>query len=180
MMMMMMMMMMLNIMMVVMVNSYDIQGKIIDGNSCDRVSLNHGMRHAFCKYDNSFTFHDVQDGTYALEIESTTHRYPQYKLNIGNEKGIIQAIKYEYPGSQKERVKHPLKIEAVGPVKFYEIRQGVSFWGILRSPTILMMLPMVGMMFCFKYLVDPEELKKMQQQQAEEAKKVASAKKKQS
>ena len=71
-------------------------------------------------------------------------------------------------------------IEPVGRANYFEIRQGYSVWGMLRSPTILMMLPMLGIMFCMKYLVDPEELKKMQQQQAEEAKKVASAKKKQS
>jgi hypothetical protein len=149
-------------------SSHDIVGKIVDGTGCDRVSLNHGERYAFCKSDNSFTFHDVEDGTYALEIESMSHRYPQYKVNV---KERVQAIKYDYPGAEKERVAYPLRVKANSPVKYFEIRQGFSVLGMLKSPTILMMLPMVGIMFCMKYLVDPEELKKMQKQAAEEAKK---------
>ncbi len=42
------------------VHSIDLSGKIVDGTGCDRVSLNHGERYAFCKFDGSFSFHDVR------------------------------------------------------------------------------------------------------------------------
>ena len=45
---------------VVTVHSVDLSGKIVDGTGCDRVSLNHGERYAFCKFDGSFSFHDVR------------------------------------------------------------------------------------------------------------------------
>ena len=114
----------------------------------------------------------MPEGTYAVEIESMTHRYPQYKVNIDGE-NKLRAIVYDYPGASKERTSYPLRVEAKSPVKFFEIRQGYSVWGMLRSPTILMMLPMLGIMFCMKYLVDPEELKKMQEEAAKSANKAA-------
>ena len=157
---------------ITLVQSVELRGKIVDGTGCDRVSLNHGLRYAFCKFDGSFSFHDVSEGTYAVEIESMTHRYPQYKVNI-NDENKVKAIKYEYPGASKERTAYPLRVEANGPVKFFEIRPGYSVWGMLRSPTILMMLPMLGIMFCMKYLVDPEELKKMHEEAAKTASKAA-------
>ncbi len=53
------------------VHSIDLSGKIVDGTGCDRVSLNHGERYAFCKFDGSFSFHDVRISS-SLKLEVHT------------------------------------------------------------------------------------------------------------
>jgi len=136
-----------------------------------KVCLNYGQHCAFTRYDGSFELPDISVGTYLLEVNSVGYRFAQYKVQVGA-KGDrqVQAIKYEFPGSTRQHITYPLTLEPLGPTNYFQVRQGYNFWSILRSPTIMMMAPLMIMLLLFRWFVDPEELKKTMEEQAQKDK----------
>ena len=137
-----------------------------------KIYLDHGKYTAFVRQDGRFMLKRIPEGKYLLTVVDVGFKFATYKINVGfNEANdpTIKALKYMFPGAPRETVKYPLLIEPQGQINYFDVRQGYNFLAILRSPTILMMLPMIGLFACMKFMVDPEELKKYQQQQQEEA-----------
>jgi hypothetical protein len=136
-------------------------------NLATRVALNGGEYTTFARRDGRFTFYDLPSGVYVLDVLAVTENYSQFKIDFHTKSGEVRVLEYRYPGATKLPSTYPLVIKSQGQTAYFEVRQGMSVWSILKQPMVLMMLFSGGMMFLMPKMMenmDPEEMKNMQEE----------------
>merc|ERR1712196_202557 len=133
-----------------------------------RVVVNGGQHTAIVRRDGSFQVPDVAAGAaYLVDVQSTSFMFEPVRVTV-QESGDVRAnVMYPLkPGH--DAAPYPLFLQARGKLGFFEVREGFNFAMLYKNPMVLMMGFSCVMMFMMKYMVDPEEMKKMQAQMAEE------------
>ncbi|KAL7576986.1 hypothetical protein ACA910_006740 [Epithemia clementina (nom. ined.)] len=139
-------------------------------NITTKVTLNHGERTTYCKLHDgcSFEFFDVPPGVHQLDVISTTHHFPQVKIQVPpDNSGELKFVEYAYAGANKNALKPPLELTAYATFDYFEQRRRFSVWFILKNPMVLMMAFSVGLMFFMPKMMeglDPEEKAQMKKQ----------------
>ena len=89
--------------------------------------------------------------------------FPQAKLKIEAESGIITVVEFKYPGAKRVPVSYPIVLSALAPNSYFQQRAPFNPIGyLLGNPMMLMMLFSVGVMFLMPMLtagMDEEQLK---------------------
>ncbi|KAG7337292.1 DUF2012 domain containing protein [Nitzschia inconspicua] len=137
-------------------------------NITTKITLNSGEYTTYSRKDGSFIIYDVPPGVHQLDIDSKAYHFGQIKIQLLEESmDSPKCLEYAYPGAPKRVVKYPLVIYAKGTYEYFETKKGVSIFGMLKNPMVLMMLFSVGMMVIMPKLMegmDPEEKARMKQQ----------------
>eukprot|EP00924_Labyrinthula_sp_SR-Ha-C_P001051 snap_masked-scaffold_7-processed-gene-11.35-mRNA-1 protein AED:1.00 eAED:1.00 QI:0/-1/0/0/-1/1/1/0/202 len=155
----------------------DIKGRIVLPDGLDASKLEHDLSGIKCslyptrevtysKMDNSFSFTNVEDGTYLLEIDHQWFKFANLKIEI--EDGSVEALNVDSKKKNFQGRHSSLLIEPVGLIQYFQKRQKMSFFFILKNPMVLLSLVSFGLMFLMPKLtagMDPEELKKLQEEQ---------------
>lgn len=130
-----------------------------------KVFLNGGEYSTETQKDGSFLISGVKAGVYSLELFHSSLVFPTYKINIKDDEPT-RVIEYKYPGASRSEAEYPLKIRAVVPAVYFEEKPKMNWFSLLKNPTILMMVVMLGLMFCMKQISnDPESQAEMRRQQ---------------
>mmetsp|Transcript_115046 Transcript_115046/g.279208 ORF Transcript_115046/g.279208 Transcript_115046/m.279208 type:complete len:238 (+) Transcript_115046:19-732(+) len=139
-----------------------------DGLPSTKISVNGGEFTTYTRSDGTFKVPDVPAGRHMVEAYSREYVFPVARLQI-TEKGERAVYMYRLPGSERVKGKHPLQMEAIMPANFFEVREPFNIFGMLKSPMVIMMLVMVGMIVCMPKMMDnmdPEQKKEMEEMQA--------------
>jgi len=133
------------------------------------VSLNGEKHLALTRADGSFTFPRVNSGIYLLDVLSTDDVFPQMKIQVNAEEGVVKAVEYKYPGATKRPTTYPLIVSAIAPVNYFQARPPFSVLGfVFANPMIILMgfsaIILVAMPQLLKQL-DPEALKEYEEAQ---------------
>lgn len=78
-----------------------------------------------------------------------------------------KCLEYSYPGAPKKAVKYPLVVNPNGTNQYFEVKKGISIFGLLKNPMVLFMVFSVGMMVAMPKMMegmDPEEKAKIRDQ----------------
>ena len=134
-----------------------------------RVTLNGEKYTALTRLDGTFTFPFVPSGIYLVDVLSIHDVFPQMKIQVNAEEGIIKVVEYKYPGAVKRPSTYPLLLTAMAPINYFQARPQFSIMGfVMANPMIILMgfsaLLLVGMPKILKEL-DPEALKEYEEAQ---------------
>ena len=156
--------------------SVTIEGKlsiadIMDGLPALPLVLS-GSQSSYTSYvtdSGNFNFYDVQPGRYQLQVQSSSHLFSQYKIDIsGASSGHkIRVLEYKYPSAPKQVIAHPIMIDAHSRINYFQKRESFGLHTLLANPTMLMMLFTGAMALLLPRMManmDPEELKEVQAQ----------------
>lgn len=140
-----------------------------------RVTLNGGERSTVTRADGRFGFDGLAPGVYLVEIAPAPlpargggyatgnggpeHAwvYSTYKVQLsegapaGSSSGAaaaaggVQVLEYRYPGAPKLPAAYPIDAVPVARGSFFEERPRTSVLGLLKNPTVIMMLVMAFM-----------------------------------
>lgn len=128
------------------------------------LQLNGGEYYGFIKEDGTFTIHNIDSGSYVLEVMNPDFVYEPVRVEI-NSKGKYRARKVNYiQTSQVIQVPYPLKMKPLGKFRFFQAREQWRMTDFLFNPMILMMvLPLLLIMVLPKMMSDPDTKKEMEQ-----------------
>ncbi|KAI7888198.1 uncharacterized protein EV154DRAFT_321265 [Mucor mucedo] len=162
-----------------------LQGKIIPNSiisdvskidsSTTRVVLNGNQHTAHIKVNGEFTFPDVKEGSYLLEVQSIEHIFPKLRVDINNE-DKVRASYTAFGVDWNQRgvsVEYPLEIQAKQESEYFMERQGFNVMGMFKNPMFLMLGVSAVMMFFMPKLMktikdmDPEAMEEMSQTQTD-------------
>ncbi|KAG2202222.1 hypothetical protein INT47_002141 [Mucor saturninus] len=173
-----------------------LQGKIIPNSiisdvskidsSTTRVVLNGNQYTAHIKVNGEFTFPDVKEGSYLLEVQSIEHIFPkvgmasiliddELRVDINNE-DKVRASYTAFGVDWNQRgvsVEYPLEIQAKQESEYFMERQGFNVMGMFKNPMFLMLGVSAVMMFFMPKLMktikdmDPEAMEEMSQTQTD-------------
>lgn len=114
----------------------------------------------------AFEFRDVPAGEHLLEIFHPHVVYSTFQITVGADSSITVA-EYRYPGAPRWPSVFPIEAKPVAAATYFDPQPNPmdALLGMLKSPMVLMLLAMGGLMLCMKFAVDPEQLKEMQEEQ---------------
>ncbi|GKY94609.1 hypothetical protein MPSEU_000426400 [Mayamaea pseudoterrestris] len=134
------------------------------------ISLNHDEQHTYSRSDGSFTFFNVKPGVHVVDVHDQLYHFSQIKCQFLEESmDKPTCIEYIFPGSHKLETTHPLVVNALASIEYFDAKRGFSILSIIKNPMVLMMLFSVGMMYFMPKMMegmDPEEKAKFKQQMA--------------
>jgi hypothetical protein len=137
-------------------------------NTTTRITLNNDEYTTYSRVDGSFSIYNVKPGVHQLDIHSTTHHFGQIKIQLLPESmDQPKCLEYAYPGAPKAMIPYPLVLTAHATYQYFEKRAGLSIFGLLKNPMVLMMIVSAGLMFLMPRMMeglDPEEKAKMRKQ----------------
>jgi len=151
-----------------------IEGKVIapmDKKSNDwlvntQILVNGGEFVGLLKEDGTFMVDGLPPGSFVLEVIHPQFQYESARVDITS-KGKLRARKVNY--IQPALVTHlpyPLRLNPVGPYKYFIPREQWRITDVLLSPMVLMMvLPLVLILILPKLMSDPETRKEMEAMQ---------------
>ncbi|RHY05566.1 hypothetical protein DYB25_011413 [Aphanomyces astaci] len=87
-----------------------------------QVVLDGGARSTLSTHDGRFYFYDVPAGRYTVDIHSPVYIFSQFKVDISTT-GDIRVLEFKYPGTPKLAVSHPLVVDALAQVQYFQVRQ---------------------------------------------------------
>jgi len=131
-----------------------------------QITLNDAEFSTYSKSDGSFTFYNIPEGIYVLDIHSSSYYFSQIKIQVSSD-DTIKCIEYLYPGSTKQAIPHPLELEAHGAYNYFEPRKGFGLLNLLKNPMVLMMIASFGFMYMMPKMMeglDDEQKEQMQRQ----------------
>ncbi|CAD6207342.1 GSCOCG00010179001-RA-CDS [Cotesia congregata] len=150
---------------------YVIEGKVFpwDGSPngwqlMTHVMANGGEYYGYLREDGTFTISNVPSGSYIVEVVNPNYAYEPVRVEI-NSKGKFRARKVNLiQTSQVIQVPYPLKMRAVTPFRYFQVREQWRVADFLFSPMVLMMiLPLLLIMVIPKVMNDPETRKDLEQ-----------------
>ena len=102
-----------------------------------------------------------------LDILSLHEVFPQLKIKVNAESGVIKLAEYKYPGSKRLIPTYPIVLKALIEISYYEERPPFSILGfIMANPMMIMMIFSALIVFGFPLLLgqlSEEDLKEMEQ-----------------
>lgn len=107
-------------------------------------------------------------GIYLLDVSAIKEYFPQIKLKVSAEDGLITAVEYKYPGSKRIPAEYPVVLTALAPVVFFQKKPSMSIVSMLMGNP--MMIMMLFFLVVVSYLpnilkgIPPEELEEMTKQ----------------
>lgn len=127
------------------------------------ISLNGGEREAIVAKDGSFKILNVSPGTYVLDVLNTQFVYAPVIVTVSEEHGISAKILKDLTGSTGSGLKYPLILRPEGSIPVFAAREGFNLWGMLKNPTVLIMVIGLGLTGLMK-LVDPKQIQDAQKE----------------
>jgi hypothetical protein len=154
--------------------SVPIEGKVIIPTGAStanyEVTLNGQQHSTLCRMDGTFTFHDIPSGIYLLDVSAIGEYFPQIKLKVSAEEGLISAVEYKYPGAKRIPADYPVVLKAIAPVVFFQKKPSMSIMSMLMAnPMMLMMVFFLGVVSYLPSIlkgIPQEELDEMTKNQA--------------
>ena len=128
-------------------------------------------------------FHVFELGIYLLDIISPYFMFSQYKIKVENSSSPIpirlyiciillclnftslnfcSVIEYKYPGAMKMPSSHPIRAQALYPIRYFQQRQPFSIVGlIMGNPMMALMVVMFGLVMLNPKMMqgDKEQMK---------------------
>uniref|UniRef100_H2ZH01 Endoplasmic reticulum membrane protein complex subunit 7 n=1 Tax=Ciona savignyi TaxID=51511 RepID=H2ZH01_CIOSA len=130
------------------------------------IIMDGGLYKCFMKSDGSFSFHNVETGSYVIEVLSPSYMFEPVRVDISS-KGKVRARKLNnLKPSSVTLVKYPLDLKPLGLMKYFQQREKFSILDMLKNPMVLMMvLPMLMLVVLPKLMntSDPEFQKEMEE-----------------
>lgn len=119
-----------------------------------------GQQITYLDQTNTFTFHNVPDGVYLLEIQDQIYSYkPVFAKVSGEVVNFKDSMSYS-----TEKIIHPLRVYGEKKIAFFEERETFSIFSLLYNPMILIFVLMSLLAFCMpKNNMSPEQMKEMQE-----------------
>jgi hypothetical protein len=109
---------------------------------------------------HTFTFFNVPDGLYTIEVHDQLYFYKPVIARVSGESVIFKET-----GGNSEKTMNPLKISAEKRIVYFEERETFSIFSIIYNPMVLMFVVFSLLTFCMpgKGQMDPEQMKEMQE-----------------
>jgi hypothetical protein len=137
-------------------------------NTTTRITLNNDEFTTYSRADGSFSIYNVEPGVHQIDIHSISHHFGQIKIQLLPESmDQPKCLEYAYPGAPKAMTPYPLVLTAHATYQYFEKRAGISIFGMLKNPMVLMMIVSAGFMFLMPKMMEglePEEKAKMKKQ----------------
>lgn len=131
-----------------------------------KVYLKGGCFIGFLRENGSFIINKVPPGSYIVEVVSSNYVYEPVRVDI-NTKGKFRARRINYmQSSQITPLPYPLKLKALGPARYFQIREQWRLIDLFCNPMVLMMvLPLACIMLLPHIMNDSVAKKDMEQLQ---------------
>ncbi|KAG0310634.1 hypothetical protein BGZ97_012430 [Linnemannia gamsii] len=131
-----------------------------------RVLLSGGQYSSMITKDGKFTFTNVPQGTYLLEVQSPQYTYPTIKVTLGEKEVKANLVSLGYDWSNNDNpLQLPLTLIPRAPTTYFIPREGFKISSLFANPMMLMMGASVLMLFVLPKLManmDPEAMEEMQ------------------
>ncbi|KAG0296469.1 hypothetical protein BGZ96_009422 [Linnemannia gamsii] len=131
-----------------------------------RVLLSGGQYSSMINKDGKFTFTNVPEGTYLLEVQSSQYNYPTIKLSVAEKETKANLVGLGYDWSNNDNpLQLPLTIVPRAAITYFIPREGFKLSSLFANPMMLMMGASVLMLFVMPKLManmDPEAMEEMQ------------------
>ncbi len=128
--------------------------------------VNGNSFHGLIRSDGSFVLHNIPSGSYFLEFFHPDYQFSPVRLEVNeNENGRVKANS-AFTGA---RLTYPLTIAPSSPAQYFQLREPVNLWGLVKSPMVIMMLITAVIVLVFPSMMknlDPKELEEMQKMQS--------------
>mmetsp|Transcript_23855 Transcript_23855/g.34992 ORF Transcript_23855/g.34992 Transcript_23855/m.34992 type:complete len:208 (-) Transcript_23855:90-713(-) len=154
-----------------------IEGKLLEPGSSSlpanvKISLNGEQYTTLTRRDGSFTFFNIPEGIYLLDVLSPDQIYSQVKLKVSPESGTVVPVEYKYPGAARSAIGYPLVLTPLVKVSYFQKKEPFSLYKIIMgNKMMVMMVVSFGVMFLFPKLLsgmDKEQMKELMAQQKEQ------------
>ncbi|KAK7603567.1 hypothetical protein V9T40_003566 [Parthenolecanium corni] len=131
-----------------------------------RVYLKGGNHVGFLRENGSFVLSKIRPGSYIVEVVSSNYVYEPIRIDVNN-RGKFRARRINYVQSnQITPLPYPLKLKALGPARYFQVREQWRLIDLFFNPMVLMMiLPLACIMLLPHVMNDPEAKKDMEQLQ---------------
>ncbi|CAO3574288.1 unnamed protein product [Mortierella alpina] len=131
-----------------------------------RVILSGGRYSAMITKDGRFTFPNVPEGSYLLEVQSPQYTYPSVKVVVSEKDTRAHLVTLGADWSNNDHaLPLPLSLTPRGPTSYFIPREGFKVSHLFANPMMLMMGFSVLMLFLMPKLManmDPEAMEEMQ------------------
>jgi len=134
-----------------------------------RVLLNGGEAVALVRADGSWRFPNVQAGrTYTIDVSLAAFDFPTMRVDVSGkagQRGKVSAVLLP----SRTRVALPLVLRPHHRTVYFQQREAVNVFGMLKNPMVLMMLVTVFMAFVMPRMMSnmsPEEQAEMAKMQS--------------
>jgi len=131
-----------------------------------RVLLSGGQYSSMITKDGKFTFTNIPEGTYLLEVQSPQYNYPTVKMTLtGKEtKAILVSLGFDWSNNDSP-LQLPLTLVPRAPTAFFIPREGFKISSLFANPMMLMMGASVLMLFVMPKLMANMDAESMQEMQ---------------
>ncbi|CUS15393.1 unnamed protein product [Tuber aestivum] len=123
--------------------------------------------------DNTFSFHDVPEGSYLLDVQCQTHQFAPLRVDVNGQGEVVvhQTFRGNEWRNKGEKKSYPIEIQPVRPIDYYIVREGFNPTKLLGSPMVLIalfslvMIVMLPKLMDQRSQVDPEFKAELEAQQ---------------
>jgi ER membrane protein complex subunit 7 len=124
-------------------------------NMTTRITLNHQQYTTYSRADGSFAIFNVPPGIHQLDIQNNNYHFGHVKIQLlENDMDAPKCLEYAYPGALKQVIAYPLVLRPHATYTYFEKRQGLSLFSILKNPMVLMMVFSLGLMFLMPKMME--------------------------
>ena len=110
-----------------------------------RILLNGGESVGLIRADGSFQMSHIAAGrSYTLDVAMPEYQFPTVRVDISNKTGQKGKMKASI-ASSKAKVAYPLVLRPTVKTEYFQKREPVNIFGMLKSPMVIMMLVTVVM-----------------------------------
>ncbi|ORZ18426.1 hypothetical protein BCR41DRAFT_395679 [Lobosporangium transversale] len=131
-----------------------------------RVILSGGEHTAMVMKDGRFTFPNVPEGSYLLQVESPQYLYPTIKVHVTEKESRAYMVSLGADWSNNDNsLQFPLTLAPRAAASYFIPREGFKLSHLFANPMMLMMGFSVLMLFLMPKLManmDPEAMQEMQ------------------
>ncbi|PWW76750.1 hypothetical protein C7212DRAFT_320082 [Tuber magnatum] len=106
--------------------------------------------------DNTFSFHDVPEGSYLLDVQCQTHQFAPLRVDVNGQGEVVvhQTFRGNEWRNKGEMKSYPIEIQPVRPIDYYIVREGFDPTKLLGSPMVLIALFSLVMIVMLPKLMD--------------------------
>lgn len=124
-------------------------------NMTTHITLNHQQFTTYSRADGGFAIYNVPPGVHQLDIHNNNYHFGQVKIQLlENEMDAPKCLEYAYPGALKQVIAYPLVLRPHATYTYFEKRQGLSLFSILKNPMVIMMVISLGLMFLMPKMME--------------------------
>ncbi|CAZ80224.1 unnamed protein product [Tuber melanosporum] len=106
--------------------------------------------------DNTFSFRDVPEGSYLLDVQCQTHQFAPLRVDVNGQGEVVvhQTFRGNEWRNKGERKSYPIEIQPVRPIDYYVVRESFNPTKLLGSPMVLIALFTLVMIVMLPKLMD--------------------------